>query len=275
MKKQILLISLMTIALFSCNAQTKNADKKQLKALEIIEKINKGEHVYYQNATIDGDLDFTKVKNAYHENVGMLKVAVNPSITFINCIFNGNVIAYSNVTAKDAYSLYFDKNLTFSKCTFMNEVNFNEAIINGMINFSGSVFEKKSSFDGMQCRNKVNYFSEAKFKDATQFQGIIVSGEMYFVKTEFFGNAAFQQSKFNGDAQFANTKFYGYADFSNCQFVNNCLFNYAEFQKANFGNSIFNQSVNFMNVIFSNFCNFNNAYFGSDIKFNESTFKLF
>ena len=258
-------------ALISCNAQNKSDEKKSVKASDIIEKIDKGENIYYQNATIEGDLDFTLIKNNNLEALTIKRAFVNSSITFINCDFKGKVIS-SKIIDKNSIFTSFDKNLTFIKCNFKDEVNFNEAIINGTTNYSESVFEKKASFEGIQCKNKNNYFTQIKLKDVSSFQGGIFSGDVNFLRAEFFGNTAFQQSKFLGNLQISNAKFYGYADFTNCLFNSGIITNYSEFEKVTFSSSIIHQRADFMYTKFNNYCEFNNINFNAKTRFNESTF---
>lgn len=271
MKKQILLISLLMVALISCNAQNKTDEKKTIKASEIIEKIDKGENVYYQNRTIEGNLDFTTVKNSNLEALTIKRAFVNASITFVNCEFKGKVIS-SKAIEPNTIITAFDKNLTFIKCSFMDEVNFNEAIIEGATNFSECVFEKKAIFEGIQCKNKNNFFTQIKFKDASSFQGSVFSGDVNFLNAEFFGNTSFQQSIFIGNFQISNAKFYGYADFTNCLFNSGIITNYTEFEKVAFSSSIIHQRADFMYVKFNNFCEFDNINFNAKTRFNESTF---
>ncbi len=76
--------------------------QENVSAQDIISKINKGEEVYYENATITGDLDFRYVEDVEKEGDReffgnrdlTIKYHVNSDLKFVNCEFQGEVIGY-------------------------------------------------------------------------------------------------------------------------------------------------------------------------------------
>ncbi len=268
---------------YSCR---ENTDK--ISAKEIIQQINNNERVTILNKTITGDLDFSAVKNANFESLGIIRAYVNASISFINCKFTGQVKACRSEGEKiEKLSFYtrFDKNLTFINCQFHQEVNFNEADIVGTANFSSSIFYKKASFEGLFMRNKENYFSEAIFKNTLQMQRIYSLGNLNFLKAEFDGITSFQNAVFVGDIQLGAIKaskafyfdkikthkglYFTYADFSGTFSANNCNIG----GKADFQATKFQNKFSMKNTVFYGKSRFNKASFYDTLMVNNLKFQ--
>ncbi len=96
-----------------------------VKAEEIIKKINNGEDIRYENVTIEGDLDFTKVENKDEERKFFYRIHINSIIIFINCKFIGKVIAYKVIDENTFYSTEFKKSVSFKGSTFKKGVVLN------------------------------------------------------------------------------------------------------------------------------------------------------
>ncbi len=215
----------------SCSLNVHEKDDKEIDASVILKTIDKGENIIYLDKRISGELDFTKVNDKNLETAGGLRAFVNSSITFINCTFDGDVLAY-NTMNQDKLELFivtsFSRNVSFIKCNFNGKVNFRDAEIHGAANFSQSIFYKIAHFEGTGFYNKNNYFTEAVFKDQARFQRVHFTSDVQFFKTEFSNKTFFQQAHFGGNVQFSVTKHNDLLNFSDCRILGDFLMNYAK-----------------------------------------------
>lgn len=216
-------------------------------AKEVVTKINQGQAVSYQNATITGDIDLTHLNNQTFKLQGdgkwqdtIFTNTVTVPVIFMNCTFTGKVIGYFNpdngkeVWTKPGriYNTNFENDLAFKSCTFEQEVNFKYSQFKGSVNFSRSQFRdltffKYSDFaiapDFSQAQFKALSFKYVKFPKATNFEGAKFNGDTDFKYAEFSEGANFQKAIFEG---FANFK---YAKFSNPN-VQDAVFNSTDFK---------------------------------------------
>ena len=94
------ILPIIIIFFISCNkeVQTEIPDSrtKIINASEINKKIKKGEDVTYKNATIIGDIDFTRSNNASLITGNLIKHYVNSAVIFYDCTFKGKILAVNN-----------------------------------------------------------------------------------------------------------------------------------------------------------------------------------
>lgn len=224
--------------------------QKEVSAKAIFEAIDKGQSIDYQNATIVGDLDLTELSNkkriknkgSYEEYKSYVEVA----ISFKNCIFKGDFIAY--------------KNLEEEKSRKMGNGNVNWSVGNGTT-FTTD-FEKSVVFENCKFEGKTE-FKYSDFAENTSFGG-----------TKFAKEANFKYADFKQEAIFAKCDFYDYANFKYTSFKNDADFfdvrfsNYADFKYTNF-----NDRVTFKNTAFGNHADFKYADFKNEVNFDNTKFK--
>jgi uncharacterized protein YjbI with pentapeptide repeats len=238
MKKVQLLFLLLMLPLLSW-AQTK------VNASEILAKINRGEAVSYKNAEIIGDLDMTKLQNMKLKKEESEKYStreyistVTAPLTFTNCTFKGDVLAYfnpdngvlnTNNSSNEVYNTNFERDVRFENC----------------------VFEKKSEF------------KYAEFRGQASFAGSRFSNEANFKYTKFSRPADYSRATFGGEANFKYVSFPGAADFSHATFSKEANFKYAKFPEG----------VNFQKATFSGLANFKYAKLADPMKLQGAAFK--
>lgn len=243
MKKILILI------LFAFVSTTVSA-QKEVSAKTIFEAIDKGQTVDYQNTTIVGNLDLTELTNKKRiKNKGSYeeyKSYVDVPISFKNCTFKGDFIAYKNIEEEKnkkvgngninwtmgdgtTYTTDFEKSVVFENCIF-----------EGKSEFKYSDFAEKASFGGAK------FLKDANFKYADFKQEVI------FAKSDFDEYANFKYTSFKQDADFFDVRFK----------------NYADFKYANFG-----ERVTFKSTAFSNQADFKYADFKDDANFDNAKFK--
>jgi len=211
--------------------------QERVQAEDIIDLINDGRPVRYQNAVIIGDLDFSSIEEVTADKLlrrsrwstQSYKCHVNSPISFTNCMFQGDVLAYVHIERKkETYNAVFYENVSFEGCEFEEASAFKYA-----------KFEKGANFENTQ------YSEEALFK-YTKF-----STDVNFTGSEFDGYANFKYTKFPEGADFSQTVFHRYADFKYTKFPEGVNFNDAEFQgTANFKYTKFSEPLNFEGVEF-------------------------
>jgi uncharacterized protein YjbI with pentapeptide repeats len=224
--------------------------QKEVSAKTIFEAIDKQQSVDYQDATIVGNLNLTELSNRKRiknkGNYEEYKSYVAVPISFKNCTFKGDVIAYKNLEEEKSrkigngiiewsngdgttYTTDFEKAVVFENCSFA-----------GKTEFKYSHFAEKASFGG------------AKFAQSANFKYADFKQEVIFAKSDFDLYANFKYTSFKQDADFFDVRFK----------------NYADFKYANFG-----ERVTFKSTAFSNQADFKYAEFSNDANFDNTKFK--
>ena len=219
-------------------------------ANDIIAKINRNEPVSYQNATITGDLDLTNLSNRREVRESSWKgdsqeflSVVNVPLSFKNCTFTGNVLAYRtdeldkrrvlNMSSK-IYNADFTEAVTLENCTFERDAA-----------FKYSTFRQRAIVTGNTFRDHA-LFKYAKFRNAADFSGSTFRGYADFKYTEFDESSAFEKATFERYADFKYTKFDEGVDFRQARFSSTADFKYTNFPRGtNFDNVRFEGSTDF------------------------------
>ena len=98
MKNFIFVFIIPLTLLISCNKEEKinfdDSRSKIIDASEINNKLSKEKNIILRNATIIGDIDFTKSKERYLVNANLIKHTINSALTFYDCTFKGKIIAH-------------------------------------------------------------------------------------------------------------------------------------------------------------------------------------
>ncbi|MDZ7934022.1 MAG: pentapeptide repeat-containing protein [Emticicia sp.] len=247
------------ILLFFTLIGTKVLAQKEISAKTIFDAIDKGQSADYQDAIIIGNLDLTELSNKKRiknkGNYEEYKSYVEVPISFKNCTFKGDVIAYKNLEEEKnrklgngnvkwsigdgiTYSTDFEKAVVFENCSFA-----------GKTEFKYSDFAEKASFGG------------AKFSKDANFKYADFKREVIFAKSDFDEYANFKYTSFKQDADFFDVRFKNYADFK-----------YADFgERVTFKNTAFSNQADFKYAEFSDDANFDNTKFkaGFDMKYSN------
>ncbi|MCX2738324.1 pentapeptide repeat-containing protein [Pontibacter anaerobius] len=220
MRKVSVLLVMLMLPLLSW-AQTK------VNASEIIAKINRGEAVSYKNAEIVGDLDMTKLKNMKLVKGGDSKYnskeyasTVTAPLTFVNCTFTGDVLAYFNpendINLKgnnsEVYNTNFEKDVLFENCTFKEKAAFKYSEFEGIASFMSSRFAEEALFKYADFEKSVN-FSNARFGGEANFKYVEFPERASFAGANFTREANFKYAKFERGANFEKALFDGTANF--------------------------------------------------------------
>lgn len=256
------------IAAHSCMSGNAMKGDQVVKAEEINARIEKGLDVFYENKTIEGNIDFTLLSRKFAESPVMTRAGITGSFTLINCVINGNITGFSRsgdkITASD-----FGKNFSLIDCKVEGETNIREAMFNGNVNCSKTAFKKQATFEGSRFSANAN-FSNCIFMDEARFHNCLFNWKTNFLDAQFARVSGFQGASFNGDAQFGNMRCTGYADFTVLNFNAGAYFNYVNFDgRSSFGGTVFKDRSDFNNTSFIDDASFKDARFQGAARFNN------
>src|SRR6056297_866112 len=244
MKRRILTIIFLVLPLFAYLQV--NVD-----AQEIISKINKGEDIFYQNATIIGDLDFRLIndveKDSEWEFFGndniTYKYNVHSTLKFVQCEFKGNVIGYWSDDYKDELHIaHFYEDVHFEECVFKDDFLVKYSEFKEKAAFPGNTFEEDALFKYSEFHSTVDFshsvfleeanFKYAKFPEYTVFENSTFNDLANFKYTKFSGEVNFKNCNFEKSAYFKYTELSDFIDFSNARFMSEAIFKYIEFSNG-------------------------------------------
>lgn len=217
---------LLTTVLIACTSPNKMQGSSQVQAAKIIEQLKQGESVSFKDKIIVGDLNFTAAGSSEMEGIDIFRTYLNGSVTFINCKFQGNVIAYQKDEAGRIEVVRFERSVAFLNCQFEQYVNFRYVRVNGPFSFRECMFFQGATFEESQFSDIVN-FNKSSFKREARFQNTWFQRQMNCMECGFEENMSFQGSEFQGQLQISSAQFLKYADFSLVNFRGDVFMSYA------------------------------------------------
>lgn len=233
--------------------------KNKILAEDLIKQLNSGQNVYYEDTLIEGDLDFTTVKDTVREGSNTYISYVGSHISFINCEFAGKIIAHNHSYDNTRYNLTFERNVSFEGSTFMNETNFERVRFLGKTVFRSVTFMDEA------------IFGKAQFIGKSTFRMTVFRNYADFVYTQFNNVADFRKVKFLDEADFGFSQFINYVDFENTVFKQNVIMRSQFIGEVSFHNAVF-ESKALMSASFLNGIYLKNTYFKDDADFEGSDF---
>ena len=217
--KYVLTLSAIVFGLTVASAQSK------IQASEIIRQINEGRDVTYSNIEIEGVLDLTDLKNrmeerptnrwlnGYYDDTDTYFSTVEVSLTFNNCTFLGDVLAYYHLERREeTYIAHFEKDVLFKNCNFRYSSEFKYSEFEGVANFSGSTFNRTANFKYAEFSSGP-LFANVRFEEGADFKYTEFPRETSFQKAIFNGLANFKYSKFSSPLNIESISFRGSEDF--------------------------------------------------------------
>ncbi len=244
MRKYIPFFIVFLLISVTLSAQTR------VKAKAILEKINKGETVKYENVEITGDLDFTSIRDVTPDESGRrgrrgrnstktLWYHVRVPLTFVECVFKGDVVAYYHDDwDKETHNAIFYENIDFSGCEFQGAAAFKYVKFRKGAGFENTTYQEEALFKYTKFATPVRFtnaffhdnanFKYTKFPEDARFDGARFRREANFKYTEFRGNASFQNAEFRRNAIFKYTGFKESVNFDGVDFVGDADFRYTK-----------------------------------------------
>lgn len=218
---------------------------KEIHSSEILNKIEKGEPIEYNQVIIVGDIDIrnlelpkTSLKRTGPQlgmNLPEKMKVVGSQINLTNSTFLGNV---------NFDNSFFDNKVNFQGCTFKKDVSFRGAafLANAYFNrvtfygpeldgidFSGTVFNNNVFFENSKFLEEVNF--SGSMTHYIKFRKTKFSKDTYFLLTTFNGLVDFEEAAFLGKTNhFSSASFRDSALFTIAKFMGIVTFDYAEFR---------------------------------------------
>ncbi|WP_066829970.1 pentapeptide repeat-containing protein [Rufibacter ruber] len=211
--------------------------QKTVPASEVLARINRGEAVSYSGVTISGKLDLTQLQNktlkprrdvAADQDSKEYVSTVTAPLSFSNCTFTGDVLAYFNPdnvdgvddlkklvnrnSKNEVYNTHFAQDVKFENCTFEQQSAFKYSEFRGAASFAGSSFKEEAVFKYSKFRGGVS-FSQARFKEDANFKYVKFPEGVNFNGATFEEEANFKYAHFTEGADFRKATFAGLANF--------------------------------------------------------------
>lgn len=255
----IALAVLMIIAGISCTGYA--SALTQVAAEDVLSEISEGRPVYYENASIVGNLDFSQIAGGQVKSPLVIIHSFISNASFDGVTFEKDVILWDTAFGNSSFN-----GTTFGRADF-SDVSF------GNVSFSGSIFRSPVNFDGAAFQQDVSFIDSRFLKDAS-FTGVRFLGDAdfnyssfdyytYFYGAQFLGNATFSDVNFAGTLDISSSNFTDTANFFQSEFGDAADFNDATFWgKAQFGLCKFADISSFGNVTFAKEAGFNMVEFG-------------
>jgi uncharacterized protein YjbI with pentapeptide repeats len=218
MKHTILILFCLAGVAGLATAQTK------INASEIVKKINANQPVVYNNVIIEGTLDLTDLANRtrhgsdnwsdrFSGNTDQYVSTVEVSLSFTNCTFQGDVLAYYHVEREhETYIAHFEQDVVFKNCTFREASEFKYSEFHGIATFTGTTFQQVANFKYAEFSSGPS-FAQVQFNDGGDFKYTEFPRETSFQQASFSGLANFKYSKFRSPLNLEKVSFSGYEDF--------------------------------------------------------------
>ena len=246
-------------------------------AQTIVSQIRSGQPISYNNITITGQLDLSRLEGP-----------VRQTLVITNSRFEGPV-RMDSVTLSQGLDLrgsIFQDNVSFARSRFLGDAKFSGAHFLKQADFADAYFETPSAFIATRFSDDCS-FSSAQFNGDAAFLGAVFSGDVdyddasfirsgsfraarfenvRFFETEFSGQVTFLSALFSGNATFAATRFQSDVVFRQARFLRGSTFGLSSFAGlADFGAVQFNQTAFLGGVKFSDLAYFSGASFGGDL----------
>lgn len=235
-----------------------------IKAEDVLEQIEVGKTIEYDNVAIEGDLNLSgvslpskyKERSGFQKTVHYLSNEVKPIDSTIH-IKNSEI--YDNVYSNN---IIFNKSVSFDNCIFNQDVQ-----------FRGTQFTSDASFANSKFTDNA-YFEWAEFDKTADFQNAIFKNSTHFLEANFLGASIFKNTSFQQFLDIRGAKFRGLANFALSTFYNDTYFNQILFSDdADFKTSKFYGLSTFWAASFEDSADFRATKFYKDVTFSNSQFK--
>jgi hypothetical protein len=171
-----------------------DSDETKLKVIdasEILDKIQKGEDIEFDDYSIRGDLYISQINLQNDEKDRRI---VASQITFRNCRFKGllNFIHLNFEKPINFIGSSFEGNADFSGSYYEEDADFTRSSFDGNANFFDSNFKGDANFILSNFKRYAN-FSRSNFKRYANFSGWIILNMAPQTEESFLGNRFLHQ----------------------------------------------------------------------------------
>ena len=274
---------------------------QQVNPKEILDKIEKGDLVEYNQIIVNGYLDLSNLnlqqKTIPITNEDQRTLGISENKKVIKSIIK---ITNSIIKSIKCNDIIFISSIELSGTIFQEPADFSGTVFCCPTSFMQSVFFQ-ACFQGAKfCEEAI--FKCVEFKTHADFHRIVACKNFDFINArfgiepnrfsrgvtfngaKFFGESKFDNSIINVYADFGEARFKNAVHFNGTIFLNEASFDKAKFDKytaflgakfckaANFVGSIFVYNVTFMDALFERKVDFSNATFQGIVSFMDTRF---
>ncbi|KGL64061.1 pentapeptide repeat-containing protein [Polaribacter sp. Hel1_85] len=214
-------ITLLAFSLFLIS--TVAFTQKKVEASNIMKDIKAGKSISIKNATIVGVLDFTYMDDALEKlprrkkngwfnwssgnSSNEIKKMIDVSISFTNCTFKDDVLAYIPDEASGyTFTASFEDIAIFKDCNFERKAMFKYSRFERNSDFSGSSFDDDSTFKYAKFDKNIN-FENTTFDEIATFKYAKFNYNVSFSNATFKDTATFKYTNFSEGVSFKNANF--------------------------------------------------------------------
>ncbi len=270
---QMLMIALLAfiIVLLITGSSHASEGYVEIKAEEILNKIEMGEPVEYDHVLVQGDLNLSSLNLS---KIGGTQGSITAPVEIKQSIINGSV---------DFEGIIFSKPSTFESTIFSGDASFARTDFQDSVSFENARFGRAADFDEAKFEGDANY-NKAEFVGVSSFYLADFKGDANFYTTTFDTDANFNKAAFDGDAFFDGAQFATYANFENAKFEGEASFYQAKFNwNTNFANAKFDGMTYFSDALLreesgfesiqsNRYLSFEGTQFGGDADFKSAQF---
>ena len=206
-------IQLMSLLFIIC-LSTGAVAQQTIQASDILNDIQEGKNISYENVTISGALDLTfmdekvselpKKSKWWKNGNNTVEEEIESRISFVNCTFSDDVLAYIHVESSGyTFIASFENDLKFENCTFSDKAMFKYSEFEGDTSFAGTKFQDDSTF------------KYAKFDNMANFENAVFSEDAIFKYSKFSEGVSFNNTRFEDNLNIKYTKVKGKFDTNN------------------------------------------------------------
>ncbi len=242
-------ISFLSIAFILAFAFSVRA-QKSIDANDILRKIDDKRQIDVRDAVIRGTLDFTELANQQRVKSSRMandeyKSRVEVPLTFRNCTFKGDVIAYKTVDKEGKQRWNWGSDQTLYTADFKEKVIFENCTFEGKTEFKYSDFDEIAVFNDNKFRYEAN-FKYANFREDARFEGTDFNDNANFKYADFRSVAYFTDARISDNADFKYAEFGNGVKFTKTRFDGSADFKYADFKRlGDFSNADFRSRPDF------------------------------
>ena len=229
----ILYLGIVVLLMTTC---VQAQERVEVPASKILEQIENGEDVYFENVRITGELNLSNIEletvPIARQRGLTLKTDPESEIIVVQKPWHGG--RPIKLLGLEEVLKVVESEITIKDSIFENEVDFSNTLFIKPLYFYGTSFSGKTDFSRASFSGVV--FGDAIFSSESNFRYARFNGYTDFVYARFNDNTNFAYARFNDNTNFVYTIFSG-----------NAFFDLAEFDK------VFFSDVEFSRVSFSGF----------------------
>lgn len=235
--------------------------QKTVYASDIMKDLKAGKDISISNATIEGVLDFTQMEDKLKDlpkrrprkmKSNSIYNTVKGKVSFKNCVFEDDVLAYIPDHDKSGYTFIadFEHSIQFISCEFEGKAMFKHSKFYDECSFQGTIFQDDSTFKHADFKSTSDFsktmfseymtFKHSIFRKYVNFQGSVMKDDLNFKHTQFKEGVSLSNMKIDGTLNMKHMTVKGKFDMSGMKVSNDIDSKHTQINGQNFSNYLLN-----------------------------------